>query len=104
MKRRRRTVEEIREICSRFREPKRTQREFAEEVGVSVGSLRNWLRRTPLAPAVGGVRFVEVTPRPVVAPNSCCQRMVLHCGVVLICSDLPEPGYVARLIRELRTP
>jgi|JI10StandDraft_1071094.scaffolds.fasta_scaffold418931_3 hypothetical protein len=80
-----------------------TQREFAEEEGVSVGSLQNWLRRTSVVPAAGVARFVEVTPRPLVAPNK-SWRIELPCGVVLACGDPPEPGYVARLIRELQTP
>ncbi len=103
MKRRRRTVEEIEEICARFRGLKMTQREFAEEVGVSVGSLQNWLRQTPQVPGAEVARFVEVTPRPVVSPSK-FWRIELPCGVVLVCGDLPETGYVAQLIRELQTP
>lgn len=103
MRRRRRTAEEIRGICTRFLESKQTQREFAGEEGISVGSLRNWLRRTALSPAVRGAHFVEVTPRAVVTPSSHL-RTELPCGVALICGEFPEPGYLAQLIRELRAP
>lgn len=103
MRRRRRTAEEIREICAGFLGSKKTQRDFAEEVGISVGSLRNWLGRMESAPAVKAVRFVEVTPRPVVTPSS-GWRMELPCGVVLNLGGFPEPGYLAQLIRDLRAP
>ena len=103
MKRRRRSVEEIQALCARFRQSNLSQRAFAAEVGVSVGTVQNWLRRHRSLGLARPPRLVEVVPIPdSAAPREC--RIELPAGVALSCRDLPDAAYVADLIRRLRIP
>ena len=103
MKRRRRSVEEIQALCARLRQSNLSQREFAADIGVSVGTIQNWLRRHRSLGLVGPARLVEVAPIPD-RPTTCGCRIELPAGVALVCRDLPEATYIAELIRRLRIP
>lgn len=103
MKRRRRSVEEIQALCARFRQSNFSQRAFAVEIGVSVGTIQNWLRRHRSLGLARPPRLVEVVPIPDRA-GPCGCRIELSADVALVCRDLPDAAYLADLIRRLRVP
>lgn len=103
MKRRRRSVEEIEALCARFRESDLTQRQFAEEIGVSVGAVQQWLRRHRRAGLARVPRLVEAVPVHG-SPDSGECRIELPSGIAVVCRALPSPEYIGALVRGLRTP
>ena len=103
MKRRRRSVEEIEALCARLRESNLTQRQFAEEIGVSVGAVQQWLRRHRRTAQARVPRFVEAVPVHASTDSGDC-RIELSAGIAVVCRSLPSPAYIVALVRGLRTP
>ena len=103
MKRRRRSVDEIEALCARFRESNLTQRQFAEEIGVSVGAVQQWLRRHRRSALARVPRFVEALPVHASTVSGEC-RIELPAGIAVVCRSLPSPEYLGALARYLRTP
>ena len=103
MKRRRRSVEEIQALCARFRQSNLSQRAFATEIGVSVGTIQNWLRRHRSLGLDKPPRLVEVVRIPDrTGPRDC--RIELPAGIALVCREVPDATYIAELVRRLRIP
>ena len=103
MKRRRRSVEEIEALCARFRESDLTQRQFAGEIGVSVGAVQQWLRRHRRPGLARVPRFVEAVTVHASADSGGC-RIELPSGIAVVCRSLPSPEYIGALVRGCRTP
>ena len=103
MRRRRRSADEIEGLCAQFRESNLTQRQFAAEVGVSVGAVQHWLRRDGRGGLARVSRFVEALPvRHAPEAGEC--RIELPAGIAVTCRTLPPPEYLGALVRSLRTP
>ncbi len=64
-KRRRWTAEEVAPLVAEYRCGKLTQEEYAEQIGVKVGTLRHWLyRRRSVPPGFAAVRLAPHQPEP----------------------------------------
>ena len=97
-KSRRRSASEGVELVARYQASGLTQREFADENGVTVSTLQYWLRK-----ARGGeaeeeaeqFRFVEVIGEEAEGAPSGGVAMELGDGLTLRFESLPSPSYLA---------
>lgn len=101
MKKRRRSDEEIQLLCARFRDSGLTQRQFAENVGVCVGSVQRWLRHQEKNSPPHRPRFVEALPTDAARERHEC-RIELPAGIRMVCRELPSPEYLATLVQRLQ--
>ena len=64
-KRRRRTAEEVAPLVAEYRQGELSQEEYAQKIGVKVGTLRHWLyRRRPGTVGFAAVRLEPNRPEP----------------------------------------
>lgn len=95
----RRSAAEIDRAVSEYQQGDGTQRDLAQRYGVSIGTIRNWLRRvrphaTPAAPA-----FVELLP--VSLGSRMSYRIELSNGRSLVLPPDWDAGRVRELIQLL---
>lgn len=102
-RRRRYSAGEVQRIVAEYREGMRTQREIADQYGVCVGTLRNWLSRTSSAPpARTDPGWIEVVAE---APSlGTTYRIELPGGRALVLGSGWRTDAVRELVGLLCTP
>jgi len=94
----RRTAEQGAALVRRYEASGMSQAAFAEREGVSVNTIRYWLRKRRDT-SEEAVRFVEVVGETAPAQTAC---VVSVGGAEVRFYELPPPEYVAALAGELR--
>jgi hypothetical protein len=99
----RRSFEDGRDLVTRFKESRLTQRRFAVETGVTVSSLQYWLRRVASDEGDSSkARFVELSARPGFGDGRVTLSVQIGGDITMRFETLPAPAYLAELTREMK--
>jgi transposase-like protein len=101
--RKHRTQAQRERILNDYQGAQLSQREFANQVGIGVSTLRLWLRKSGASPsAVSSAGFVEV-PNPLAqAAGAAAYRLRLAGGIDLEIASGFRPAELLSLLRALR--
>lgn len=106
----RRTREERAQIIARFRRSGLTRREFAQSIGLKLGTLDGWLakhkaetRRLSTADGPALVRVTPTEPSSMIAERKAGSMPSEDAdGVVVLFASLPSPEYLASVAQALQ--
>jgi transcriptional regulator with XRE-family HTH domain len=101
--RKRPTQAQREKILRAYRRSQLTQREFANQAGISVSALQLWLRKAAARPPSQATAFVQVPNLLAQAPGPAVYRLHLQAGIDLEIGSGFRPEELASLLQVLRS-